>query len=827
MRSEAKRLLLQGPYSAVILLLLSSPSGLTQTRRPFSVSGGGWTITADEAKGVLTVSQDKLGTVLNDIRMNLVDGQRLKPLNHWSAEKMSEFRLSIKTQQPPVAWLFEFSPNILKISTTSTAGVLTAETPTSTDRIVARLLDPEGVPVTWVGTDEVEHTYGGRETRNPSYLPRANPEVMYFSLGPVTSSNLHSLFDRKLDVATQFSQETTMKRNARQPHVLDITMPVAGNTLVRLFPEYFTKVLGVPYFVPFDDNHFSRPPMVWSSWTSYYDGVKEEDIVRNADWIAAHLKPYGFQYVQLDDGYDRGKNGEHYWIERWDRGKFPHGPKWLADYIKSRGLHAGIWIVPNAYAGAVEQHPGWYLRFKDGTIVKDYNTPALDSTNPEVLDFLKKEFTTLDDWGFEYYKFDGEHAVPKYAPGVDRARLYDQSIDPLVAYRNRLKLIRETIGPARFIEGCPAGTPLNGIGYFGSYFNGDDVYNSWQGMYALFSSINANAFLNHIVVYVMPGEGMELSPPMTVEEATRRRDLQVVETARTREDPMRGFGTTQAEARTVVSYVALAGVAYPVASVMPELPAERVQLLKLTLPTMPILPVDLFSRGTDMTWDRFKHTTTDDYIHNYPEILDLKVSAEAGVYDVVGLTNWRSWAMTRGLSFADKLGLNPDASYVIFDFWRQKLLGTFRGRMEVSIEPHDTRVLLVHPLLNRPQLVGTSRHITGAYSIRDLEWDTTQNRLWGSSETVAGDPYVLWIYVPEGLSVSRTRASVDGGRDISLRHEVEENLLKVTFQGQAETVNWEVRFAGHAGQLPAYHEKVGPALGPASARSEGRRLAVR
>ena len=28
--------------------------------------------------------------------------------------------------------------------------------------------------------------------------------------------------------------------------------------------------------------------------------------------------PYGFQYVQLDDGYDRGKNGEHYWIENWD-----------------------------------------------------------------------------------------------------------------------------------------------------------------------------------------------------------------------------------------------------------------------------------------------------------------------------------------------------------------------------------------------------------------------------------------------------------------------------------------------------------------------------
>ena len=62
----------------------------------------------------------------------------------------------------------------------------------------------------------------------------------------------------------------------------------------------------------------------------------------------------------------------------------------------------------------------------------------------------------------------------------------------------------------------------------------------------------------------------------------------------------------------------------------------------MTLPTMPILPIDLFSRGTDMPlWDIFKHTTPDSFIHNYPDILDLKVNAKSGVYDVVGLTNWR------------------------------------------------------------------------------------------------------------------------------------------------------------------------------------------
>ena len=57
---------------------------------------------------------------------------------------------------------------------------------------------------------------------------------------------------------------------------------------------------------------------------------------------------------------------------------------------------------------------------------------------------------------------------------------------------------------------------------------------------------------------------------------------------------------------------------------------------------MPIMPIDLFSRGTDMNYGKFKHTNPETYIHNYPEILDLKVNAKSGVYDVVGLTNWRS-----------------------------------------------------------------------------------------------------------------------------------------------------------------------------------------
>lgn len=773
--------------------LLFAAISLTLGAAP-AQTGGPWTITEDRAHGTLTVTHATLGTVLRDVRLNVREGGRLRRLDRWEPAPGRPNVFVLHTTQPRTGWQFEMGPDALKISSTVANAVVTAVAPASAERSVARLLDSQGAPVDWVGTSEVADGYGGAETHNPSYLPRRNPECMYFTLGRVSSPIFHSLFDRKTDTAIQFEERTVLRRDTENPDLLEVRMPVAGNAMIRVIPDYFTKSLGVPYYVPFDDSYFRTAPMVWSSWTSYYEAVREEDIVRNADWLAAHLKPYGFEYVQLDDGYDRGSQGEHYWIEKWDAKTFPHGPQWLAEYIRSKGLRAGLWVVPNAYAGAVSAHPEWYLRDKQGKMVLDYRTPALDSSNPEVLAFLRHMFETLDGWGFDYYKFDGEHALPRYIPAVDHSRLHDAAADPLAVYRRRLQVIRETLGPHRFIEGCPAGTPLNGIGFFNSYFNGHDLYNNWQGMYPLFSSINANAFLNHLAVYVMPGEGLELGLPMTVAEAMQKRPRIVVDTARTREDPMIGFGITAAEARTLVTYIALTGVAYPLASVMPELPEERVKLLKATMPTMPILPVDLFSRGTDMRWSTFKHTQADFYIHNYPEILDLKVNAPSGTYDVVGLTNWRSEKATRDLDLVEKLGLDPDARYVALDFWNQRLAGVARNHLQVEIGPHDTRVLSIHRLLQRPQLLGISRHITGAYSVSSVSWNTAARKLAGEAQSIPGEPYTLWVHVPRGFRLARWRAAPKGGAALPVEQRITGDLLAAGFPGQSQPVAWEMEF---------------------------------
>ena len=784
-----------------------------------TLTSGGWIIETQGDRGRLTIKHERLGTILRDVHLNIESDGSLRelkqwkveitgPLTHtsssradekkWTPESGIPGRLLVRSVQPSSTWSFETTGDSLKISSTAPGAVLTGQAPVSKARRLARLLDPEGVPVTWQGTGECAGTYGGGYTRVPSFLPLENSECMYFALGQVGGSVFHNLFDRDTDTAIRFTPQTRFSEQAAGGEHLAFTMPLPGPAIVRLVPNYYTKVLGVPYYAPLDTSIFDRAPMGWCSWTSYFADVTEDAIVKNTDWLAKHLKPYGFQYVQIDDGYDRtrgqfGREG-HHWIDHWNKTKFPKGPKWIAGYIKSKGLRPGLWLVPNGYAGAVKTHPDWYLCDKDGGHIRDYNTPALDATHPEVLDFIEDLFGILGGWGFEYYKFDGEFSLPKYAPRVDVSQRHDPKADPLETYRKRLAVIRKAVGPNTFIEGCPSGTPLNGIGYFNSYFNGQDLYNNWQGMYPLFSSINANAFLNRMVVYVMPGEGVELGDLMTVEEAKRKRPSRVIDNASEREDPFIGLGVTTAEARTLVSILSLTGVAYPLAGVMPELPMDRLPLLQRTLPTMPIAPMDLFSRGTDADWARFRHVRADDFIHYYPEVLDLKVASKSGTYDVVALPNWRSAPITKSLSLGRQLGLDAGEKYVVFDFWNQTLLGVVSDRMSIEVAGHDTRVVLVHKLLGHPQLIGTSRHITGAYSIKNLSWDVAATTLKGQSNVVPGVDYTLFIHLPPGAPATSTASATAAGKSIPVRQEKKRNLLSVSFKSPESSAAWQIKF---------------------------------
>ncbi|WP_327657122.1 fibronectin type III domain-containing protein [Streptomyces sp. NBC_00483] len=94
-----------------------------------------------------------------------------------------------------------------------------------------------------------------------------------------------------------------------------------------------------------------KPLMGWSSWSleAYGpynpDGVAswltESNLLAQADAMADKLKPYGYEYVNMDGGWYTSFDEHGRPVP--DSAKFPHGLKYVADHIHAKGLKFGIY----------------------------------------------------------------------------------------------------------------------------------------------------------------------------------------------------------------------------------------------------------------------------------------------------------------------------------------------------------------------------------------------------------------------------------------------------------------------------------------------------
>lgn len=117
----------------------------------------------------------------------------------------------------------------------------------------------------------------------------------------------------------------------------------------------------------------STPPMGWNSYNCFGSAVHEDEVKANADYMAEHLKQYGWQYIVVDflwsyDNPPGSKIGNPFqktlqdgsyvpWLtmDKWGRllpqpNKFPSafggkGFKPLGDYIHAKGLKFGIHVM--------------------------------------------------------------------------------------------------------------------------------------------------------------------------------------------------------------------------------------------------------------------------------------------------------------------------------------------------------------------------------------------------------------------------------------------------------------------------------------------------
>lgn len=174
-----------------------------------------------------------------------------------------------------------------------------------------------------------------------------------------------------------------------------------------------------------------NPPMGWNSWDCYGAAVTEKELIRNADYMAEHLKEHGWEYVVCDiQWYEPTADSSHYHkfadlcMDEYGRvipaeNRFPSaaggrgfGP--IADYVHGKGLKFGIHIMRGIPRQAVARNTpvkGTDYTARDvahPSSICCWNTDmyGLDAARPGAQEYYDSLLELYASWGVDYIKVD-------------------------------------------------------------------------------------------------------------------------------------------------------------------------------------------------------------------------------------------------------------------------------------------------------------------------------------------------------------------------------------------------------------------------------------
>ena len=519
-------------------------------------------------------------------------------------------------------------------------------------------------------------------------------------------------------------------------------------------------------------------PSGWNSWGEYFCDINEDIVLRNLEFAQKNFQPFGMNYFQIDCGYSR------FWGD-WepDPGRFPHGMKWLAEQIKSRGMIPGIWLAPlcaDARSRTFKEHPDWFLP-KKGLLPRllitgeGQDLRVLDISQPGAEEFLRKTIRKYtQNWGYKWLKVDFAYYLLYYhnLPGARETVPY--------YYRKAMRIIKEEAGEDVFVVGI--GVVGFNYGLVDAQRISLDNMPAWSNNKNL---LNLNPFSGQL------GFAQGLVP--TARVIARRYwlnhnlwinhpDLIFFDNLRWKDwsDQPLGFDQSLAFA----SLVGLTGGIVKIGDKMVEMSPEQVAVIQKLLPIYPksARPMDLFEKKT-------------------PEIWLEEIKTDFDSWWILGLFNWGDNWTIEGKHLASqkrvyqldfsRLGLDPNQEYLAFDFWQEKFLGKFKSRFKIAVEPERVKVIKLVPARSYPWFLSYNRHITqGAVDIKTLCWEEKTRTLSGSLEAVPGFEYRLYFSCPEKFQL---RKALVNGKEVLPKRRGEVVCLK--FKNKQEKISFRLKFS--------------------------------
>ncbi len=246
-------------------------------------------------------------------------------------------------------------------------------------------------------------------------------------------------------------------------------------------------------------NWAPTPPMGWNSWDCYGPTVTETEVKANADYMAKHMKQYGWEYIVVDirwyisndkaHGYN--ETNAEYNIDEYGRfipavNRFPSaadgkGFKPLADYLHKKGLKFGIHIMRGIPVVAV----------KRGLPVKGTKVTAKDIySEKDQCKWLRDMYSIVPDkeGAQEYYN----SLFEMYASwGLDFVKVDDLSAP--IYHSGEIEMIRKAIdrtGRKILLSTSPGETPIDHGEHIQQHANMwrtvDDFWDAWEPLNAHF-----------------------------------------------------------------------------------------------------------------------------------------------------------------------------------------------------------------------------------------------------------------------------------------------------------------------------------------------------
>lgn len=516
-----------------------------------------------------------------------------------------------------------------------------------------------------------------------------------------------------------------------------------------------------------------RVPNGWNSWSGsdstggYGTDIDEQIILDNLDVMATELRDWGFDWYQIDDGYEP-IYGDWVWLEE----RFPSGPAWLSDQIRARGLIPGLWMAPftpHPDSQLVADHPEWMAdKVPLGQAV--VGDEILDLTHPEVQDYLFQLFTTFrEEWGFDWLKLDfGYYALfgtNFHVPNTSREE----------AWRSSMAVIRDALGDDSYFVL---------VGTLGTNFGIVDSGRLTLDNMPIWDWEPGVAVDNHL-------EQQGLKP--TVRSAGRRWYFQDRTWAnhpdliffRSNPNDETWPPLTLGESQAFCTWVAMTGGIVKIGDRLVDLEPDHINTLRTLVPIYPVpaTPRDLLLMEFPQVWHQRVDAPLDGFGEDYDVLalfdwggnVDMTTSPYTEISDDGGPTT----------HVIDLGALGIDGQRLAYEFWTGTFVGVVDGELTLEVPSHRGRVVALRPRTETPQFLGWNRQITmGGTLLGEVVWDDGAGTLTlpfqAAAETsLAPFELEIAVYAPAGFDASDV--ALNGVAAEGLTWSQDERVVRVHF----------------------------------------------